>query len=349
MTDTGEERVADFDYELPKAAIAQHPLDRGQARLLVLDAAGEERHRRVADLPELLRPGDLLVVNDTEVIPARLFAELEGPSPRRIEVLLVEQLDQRSWTAMLRPGRRLKPGRRLRFSGQAAAEIGTRQDQLFVLDFDRPIDEALDRLGHVPLPPYIERTDTAADRDLYQTVFARHRGAIAAPTAGLHFDQALLDRLEERGIDRATVTLHVGPGTFRPMRGDRIAQHSMHDERYVVADETAAAIRRHRRSGGRIVAVGTTVVRTLESSTDAGGEVQPGTGRTKLFIRPGHRFRAIDLLLTNFHLPRSTLLVLVSALAGRERILAAYREAIASGYRFYSYGDAMLIQRRELG
>ena len=330
--------TSDFDYDLPEERIAQEPAPRGESRLLVLDAEGPDRHRRVRDLPALLRPGDLVVLNDTRVIPARLFGRRgEG----KMEVLLVEKLEKlgdREWEALLRPGKRAKPGTRIDFDELSAEVIEKREDR-YRLRFSEPVEPHLDRLGHIPLPPYIHRPDEAADRERYQTVFARTPGAIAAPTAGLHFSKALLEQLRT-----AWVTLHVGIGTFKPVSAERIEDHRMDRERYEVSEQTAEAIRRTKESGGRIVAVGTTVVRTLESS---GGE--PGSGSTELFITPGYRFRVVDVLLTNFHLPRSTLLMLVSAFAGRERVLAAYEEAIREGYRFYSYGDAMLVERQAEG
>jgi S-adenosylmethionine:tRNA ribosyltransferase-isomerase len=324
----------DFDYELPEERIAQEPAPRGESRLLVLDAEGPERHRRVRDLPGLLRPGDLLVLNDTRVIPARLYGRRgEG----RMEVLLVEKLGEQDWEALVRPGRRARPGTEIVFEG-LSCEVVDKRDDRYRLRFSEPVEPHLDRLGHIPLPPYIHRPDESADRDRYQTVFARTPGAIAAPTAGLHFSEKLLEEIAAAGIGIARVTLHVGIGTFKPVSAERVEDHRMDRERYQVGEETAEAIRRTRESGGRIVAVGTTVVRTLESSGGAAG-----SGSTELFITPGFRFRVVDVLLTNFHLPRSTLLMLVSAFAGRERVLAAYEEAIREGYRFYSYGDAMLV------
>jgi len=324
----------DFDYHLPEERIAQEPAPRGESRLLVLDAQGQDRHRRVRDLSTLLRPGDLLVLNDTRVIPARLYGHRgEG----RMEILLVEKLGDREWEALVRPGRRARPGAEITFDGLSAEVIAKREDR-YRLRFSEPVEPHLDRLGHVPLPPYIHRPDEASDRERYQTVFARTPGAIAAPTAGLHFSEELLEEIAAAGIGIARVTLHVGIGTFKPVSAEKVEDHRMDRERYEVGEETAEAIRRTRESGGRIVAVGTTVVRTLESSR---GEA--GSGSTELFITPGFRFRIVDVLLTNFHLPRSTLLMLVSAFAGRERVLAAYEEAIREGYRFYSYGDAMLV------
>jgi S-adenosylmethionine:tRNA ribosyltransferase-isomerase len=335
----------DFDYHLPAASIAQEPAPRGESRLLVLDRTGPERHSRVRDLPRLLRPGDLLVLNDTRVIPARLYGRSAGGG--RMEILLVERLGEREWEALVKPGRRARPGTSIQLEGGLAAEvIGKREDGRHRLRFPEPIEPYLDRLGHVPLPPYIHRPDTPEDRERYQTVYARRPGAIAAPTAGLHFTEDLLREIEQAGVGIARITLHVGIGTFKPVSAERIEEHRMDSERYEIGEEAAAAIRRAR-AGGRVVTVGTTVVRTLESAAIlGGGEVRAGSGSTDLFITPGFRFQAVDALLTNFHLPRSTLLMLVSAFAGRERILAAYEEAIREGYRFYSYGDAMLAVRR---
>ncbi len=336
----------DFDFELPDDRIAQRPAERGESRLLVLDAAGEARHRRVADLPELLRPGDLLVVNNTRVVPARLFARRAGTGGQ-IEILLVERVAAREWDALLKPAKRARPGTRLAVGDGLEAEVVQKgEDGRHRLRFSQPVEGFLDRLGHVPLPPYIKRPDEAADRERYQTVFASRPGAIAAPTAGLHFTTGILDRLDARGIERAEVTLHVGIGTFKPVTAELVHEHRMEAERYEVPAPTAAALRRVRERGGRVVAVGTTVVRTLEAAARRGGGTVPaGSDTTDLFITPGFRFQVVDVLLTNFHLPRSTLLMLVSAFAGRERVLAAYREAIARGYRFYSYGDAMLAER----
>ena len=354
--------VRDFDFELPDDAIAQHPAPRGESRLLVLDAAGAERHRRVRDLPELLRPGDLLVVNDTRVLPARLFGRRLPGVPigaraaeaarggGRIELLLAERHGEREWDALLKPGRRAAPGTRIDLSDELSAEVVARgEDGRFRLRFSAPVEPHLERLGHVPLPPYIHRPDEATDRERYQTVYAREPGAIAAPTAGLHFDDALLATLEARGVERVSVTLHVGLGTFKPVTAELVHEHRMDSERYVIPEATTAALRRARDEGRRVVAVGTTVVRTIESAAaraaESGAEdgaVPAGAGSTSLFIYPGYRFRVVDALLTNFHLPRSTLLMLVCAFAGRELVLDAYREAVASGYRFYSYGDAML-------
>lgn len=363
--------TTDFDFELPEQAIAQRPVARGTARLLVLDGHGAARHRQVHQLPALLRRGDLLVVNDTRVIPARLHGRRQ-PGGAGVEVLLVEQVDEHEWEVLAKPGRKARPGTRLDFGHGAdgepvtgeilggsgggdrdrAAASGDRGDGRKRIRFAAPIEPHLEVLGHVPLPPYIKRADEAADRTTYQTVYARAPGAIAAPTAGLHLSEELLADLAAAGVATTSITLHVGIGTFKPVTAALVHEHRMERERYEVPEEAAAAIRRLRRDGGRVVAVGTTVTRALEAAALAAeaagagsGEVAVGRGATDLFITPGHRFRVVDVLMTNFHLPRSTLLMLVSAFAGRERVLAAYREAVAAGYRFYSYGDAMLAER----
>jgi S-adenosylmethionine:tRNA ribosyltransferase-isomerase len=335
----------DFDYDLPAASIAQEPAPRGESRLLALDRQGPERHARVSDLPRLLRPGDLLVLNDTRVIPARLYGRSAGGG--RMEILLIERVAEREWEALVKPGRRARPGAVFELAeGLAAEVVDKREDGRHRLCFTEPIEPHLDQLGHIPLPPYIHRPDTAEDRERYQTVFARQPGAVAAPTAGLHFTTALLEEIAAAGVEIARVTLHVGIGTFKPVSAERIEEHRMESERYEIGEETAGAIQRARDAGRRIMAVGTTVVRTLESAAQAGeGEVRAGSNATALFITPGYRFQVVDVLLTNFHLPCSTLLMLVSAFAGRERVLAAYEEAIREGYRFYSYGDAMLVER----
>jgi S-adenosylmethionine:tRNA ribosyltransferase-isomerase len=342
--------TSDFDYDLPEGAIAERPAPRGESRLLVLDRAEPERHSRVLDLPRLLRPGDLVVVNDTRVIPARLFArraEVPGGS-FGIELLLVEKLGDRTWEVLAKPGRRVPPGALLDLGEGLSAEVFARRDDgRRQVRFSSPVEPYLDRLGHVPLPPYIKRADDAADRERYQTVFAKNPGAIAAPTAGLHLSEEILAELEASGIGVASITLHVGIGTFKPVTAALVHEHRMERERWEISDSTAAAIVRAKARGGRIVAIGTTVVRALESAAaeSGGGEVRAGSGATELFITPGYRFAAVDVLMTNFHLPCSTLLMLVSAFAGRERVLAAYGEAIRAGYRFYSYGDAMLVER----
>jgi S-adenosylmethionine:tRNA ribosyltransferase-isomerase len=355
----------DFDYPLPAEAIAQQPAPRGASRLLVLDREGEARHRRISDLPALLRPGDLLVVNDTRVLPARLYGRVAGGearTSRELELLLAERLGEREWEALARPGKRARPGAVIEISdpsggadagsGIFAEVVALAGDGRRRVRFSEPIEPHLERLGHVPLPPYIRRPDQPADRERYQTVYARRPGAIAAPTAGLHFSDELLAALEGAGIERVALTLHVGIGTFKPVTAPLVSDHRMDRERFEIPEETAAAVARARAGGRRVVAVGTTVVRALEgaaaaaATAAANSEVPAGAGATDLFITPGFRFQVVDALLTNFHLPCSTLLMLVSAFAGRERVLAAYQEALGLGYRFFSYGDAMLAERR---
>ena len=334
-------RTSDFDYHLPPEAIAQHPGERGESRLLVLGRTTEDR--RFADLPDLLDPGDLLVVNDTRVIPARLRAR--RPTGGRVEILLVEREGPASWWCLLRPGRRLPPGAPLAVEGGPAATVDERADGRFRLTFEQSIEPLLTEIGETPLPPYIDRPAEPRDRERYQTIYAARPGAVAAPTAGLHFTPELLDALERRGIRRASLTLHVGPGTFRPVKTENPEAHVMDSERFEIPEATAEAVAAARHSGRRVVAVGTTVVRTLETAASTDGLVAAGAGRTGLYIRPGYEFGVVDRLITNFHLPRSTLLMLVCAFAGRRRTLDAYRQAIRSGFRFYSYGDAMLLDR----
>jgi S-adenosylmethionine:tRNA ribosyltransferase-isomerase len=339
-------RVSDFDYELPRDLIADHPAQpRSSSRLLELGAGGVLRDRRMVDFPDLLEAEDLLVFNNTRVIPARLFGH--KTSGGRVEVLVERLLDDQRVLAHLRASKAPRAGSTLRL-GEAGLQVEVlgRHGELFELCFagEIPVLDLLDRYGHVPLPPYIERPDQQADRGDYQTLYARHAGAVAAPTAGLHFDAGLLEQLRARGIRTAFVTLHVGAGTFQPVRVERLADHVMHAE-YVHVDETVCdAVTAARGRGGRVVAIGTTVVRSLESAA-AGGELQPFSGDTRLFITPGYRFRVVDALLTNFHLPQSTLLMLVCAFAGYEPVMAAYRHAIRERYRFFSYGDAMFMQR----
>lgn len=340
--------LADFDFDLPRELIADRPLEpREAARLLVLPAAGAVLDRHIADLPELLRPGDLLVCNDTKVIPARLVGT-RGMAT--VELTLAHDLGGGAWQAYVKGARRLHPGDHIDFAADFSARVGDKGEHGEVaLHFDcegEAFRAALARNGAMPLPPYIKRPrgGDPRDRDDYQTIFAREEGAVAAPTAGLHFTSALLERIAARGIEWLTVTLHVGPGTFLPVKTDDPRQHPMHGEWGVVSAEAAARINAVRPRGGRIVAIGTTSLRLLESAAAETGEVQPFSGETRLFILPGYRFRAIDLLLTNFHLPRSTLLMLVSALAGLDRIKSAYTHAVAERYRFFSYGDACLIE-----
>jgi S-adenosylmethionine:tRNA ribosyltransferase-isomerase len=352
-------RPADFDYELPPGRIAQAPAAvRDRARLFVHERAQDRsHHREVRELGEFLRAGDLLVVNDTRVIPARLFAR--RASGGRVDLLMLEPDgggDAHVWQALLHPARRLRPGERLALEGAPALVhlIGRvsgdegEDGMAWRLALEDEEARALDPLalmaaaGHVPLPPYVERPDGAQDVERYQTVYAAAPGAVAAPTAGLHFTPELLARLAAQGIARASVTLHVGHGTFRPVQSGRVEDHRMHPERFELPEATAAAIRAVRLGGGRVVAVGTTVVRVLESCVDADGAVVARSGSTRLFLFPGAHFRVVDALLTNFHLPRSSLLMLVCAFAGRERVLRLYGEALERGYRFTSYGDAQL-------
>lgn len=334
---------ADFHFDLPPELIANQPLpQRSASRLLVLDGgSGSIEDRSFVDLIELLRPQDLLVFNDTRVIPARLYGRKE--SGGRVEVLVERVLDERRALAHVRASKAPKPGARLLLEGGEAVVLA-REDEYFLLEFpgETALLERLERYGHVPLPPYIKRADAALDRERYQTVFARRPGAIAAPTAGLHFDRELLQRIAAKGIEQAYVTLHVGAGTFLPMRVERIEEHRMHREYVEVDAEVCARIVAARARGGRVVAVGTTVVRALETAAQ-GGELAPFRGETDIFIYPGYRFRAVDALITNFHLPESTLLMLVSAFAGYEQTLRAYRHAVAQRYRFFSYGDAMFV------
>lgn len=351
-------RLSDFSYELPEQNIAQQPaLVRDRARLFVHERGlDRSHHREVRDLLEFLRPGDLLVVNDTRVLRARLFAR--RASGGRVEFLLLEPRTGApgAWTALVHPARRLRVGERLALEGAPFAVLllergqgpdGAAMEWSVGIEDAKglPVDAqlAMEQAGHVPLPPYVRRPDEDADCTRYQTIFAASPGAVAAPTAGLHFTEDLLLRLAGHGVERATLTLHVGPGTFQPVKRERIEEHRMHAERFELPLATVEAVKRARARGGRVVAVGTTAVRTLESCVDEHGELHPGLGSTNLFLRPGARFRAVDALFTNFHLPRSTLLMLVCAFAGRARVLRLYREAVALGYRFYSYGDAMLL------
>jgi S-adenosylmethionine:tRNA ribosyltransferase-isomerase len=340
-------RASDFDFDLPAERIAHHPArPRDAARLLVVGAALEDMH--VSDLPDLLRPGDILVANDTRVIPAQLAAR-RGEA--RIGITLDRPRPDGAWHALARNARRLRPGDTLTFEGApdlTATVIERDPDGGVALSFncqDETFAAALARAGALALPPYIDRPHgpLAEDAADYQTVFAAHEGAVAAPTAGLHFTPALLAALDARGIRRATVTLHVGAGTFLPIRTDDISAHHIHAERGEILPATAEAINAARAAGGRVVAVGTTSLRLLEAAADEGGKIRPFSGETDLFILPGHRFRAVDLLMTNFHLPRSTLFMLVCAFAGTDRMRAAYAHAVAAGYRFYSYGDASLL------
>jgi S-adenosylmethionine:tRNA ribosyltransferase-isomerase len=342
-------RVDTFDFELPSELIAERPAEpRDAARLLVVGADGNLLHQSFSELPDLLRTGDLLVVNDTRVIPARLIGRRgEG----RIEVTLVTPIAARHWKVLARPARRLSVGNRIVFAEGFEAEVMAKGDMGEVtLGFETSgynLMDLLDRHGEMPLPPYIKRRDGSrpSDRHDYQTVYAQTAGAVAAPTAGLHFTPALLDRLLDHGIGRTSVTLHVGPGTFQPVRVEDTADHVMHAEWGRIGPEAASAINAARAGGGRVVAVGTTSVRLLESAAREDGIVEPFEGETSIFITPGYRFRAVDLMVTNLHLPKSTLYMLVCAFAGTRTMRDAYAAAIAHRYRFYSYGDACLLER----
>lgn len=351
-------QVSDFDFDLPAELIAQEPArERGTSRLLRLDrSSGVLAHHVVTDLPALLRPGDLVVVNNTRVFPARLLGHRD-PSGGAVECLLVSRLEPPDatgaelWEALVHPGQKLKPGARVIFPGAITIHgeilerrfFGRRTVKLWA-EGGVPMDLAVDAIGHMPLPPYIKRPDSAGDRDRYQTVFAQTRGSIAAPTAGLHFTPELLAALDARGVERAEVTLHVGYGTFQPIRVESVEAHTMESEPFEISEHTALSINRALDDGRRVIAVGTTTTRTLEHAARInGGRIAPGRGRTELFIYPEFEFRVLSGLLTNFHLPQSSLLMLVSAFGGREPVLHAYQEAVAKRYRFYSYGDAMLV------
>ena len=347
--------VSDFDYHLPAGQIAQHPLDdRADARMLVVDSSDRTwQDRTFRDLPPYLRSGDRLVVNNTKVIPARLFGRRAGVHATTskthvrglVEVLLLRKVGDRPlrWEALVRPGRKLRVGERIQFPGGLEAEIIEHGELgLRIVEFTSDDDfyETLARIGHTPLPPYIKRSDESADRERYQTVFARQPGAVAAPTAGLHFTPEVLGQLDQLGVHRVEVTLHVGLGTFQPISVEHVEEHKVHAEPFEISEQAAGELN----AAERIVAVGTTTVRTLEHAIrEGGGRFNPCTGDTQLFIYPGFDFKAVDLLLTNFHLPQSTLLMLVCAFAGRELALDAYAHAVREGYRFYSYGDCMLI------
>jgi len=336
---------SEFHYDLPRELIAQAPLaERSASRLLVLDAAtGAVEDHRFAELPDMLRAGDLLVLNDTRVLPARLSGT-RTPSGGRVELLLERVLSPRRVLAQLRASHMPKVGGELELTGGARARVDKRDESFVELSLDRDAAAFWREHGEVPLPPYIERAPETSDRERYQTVFARAPGAVAAPTAGLHFDTALLAALEARGVERAFLTLHVGAGTFAPVRAERVEDHELHAEWLSVSVELCAAVARCRGRGGRVVAVGTTCVRALEAAART-GELAPFEGESALFIYPGYRFRVVDALVTNFHLPESSLLMLVAAFAGRAATLAAYRHAVAERYRFFSYGDAMLVTR----
>ena len=338
--------VKDFYFDLPQELIAQDPLeDRSASRLLVLDKeSGEITHRHFRDITEYLKPGDCLVINDTKVIPARLFGIKEGTGAK-IEVLLLKRRENDIWETLVKPGKKARPGTRLEFGdGLLKAEVIGVEDEgnrLIQFHYDGIFEEILDQLGQMPLPPYI--THQLKDKNRYQTVYAKHDGSAAAPTAGLHFTKELLAQIEDMGVTIAHVTLHVGLGTFRPVKEENVLDHHMHSEFYVVEEEEAEKINKAKAAGGRVICVGTTSCRTLESATGEDGILKGGSGWTDIFIYPGYQFKILDALITNFHLPESTLVMLVSALAGREHVLNAYQKAIEEKYRFFSFGDAMLI------
>jgi S-adenosylmethionine:tRNA ribosyltransferase-isomerase len=346
--------VSDFDFDLPDALIAQEAAPRGASRLLILDrSTGATMDTGVADLHRWLRAGDLLVVNDTRVFPARLLGR-RVPSGGAVECLLLGERrpDPGTWDALMHPGQKLKPGALVRFEGEAGVLLGEVLERRFQgrrtirlwSETGGSVSALVDALGHVPLPPYIHRPDSPDDRERYQTVFARARGSVAAPTAGLHFTDEMLEQLGASGIDRVAITLHVGYGTFKPVKVDRVEDHAVDPEPYTIDGPAADAINRARAEGRRVIAVGTTTTRALEDAAGrGGGTLAAGSALAETFIYPGFEFRVIDGLMTNFHLPKSSLLMLVCAFAGRERVLAAYRHAVEQGYRFYSYGDAMLI------
>lgn len=339
-------RVADFHFELPEQLIARHPLaERRASRMLVLEGeSGSLNHRQFSDLLDYLRPGDLMVFNNTRVIPARLFGQ--KASGGKLEILIERVLDTHRVLAHVRSSKSPKPGSQILIEGGGSAEMLARHDALFELRFAEPVLPLLDRVGHMPLPPYIDRPDEASDRERYQTVYSDKdkAGAVAAPTAGLHFDEALLAAIRDKGVETAFVTLHVGAGTFQPVRVERIEDHHMHSEWLEVTQDVVDAVAACRARGGRVIAVGTTSVRSLETAAQ-GGELKAFSGDTSIFIYPGRPFHVVDALVTNFHLPESTLLMLVSAFAGYRATMAAYAAAVEHGYRFFSYGDAMFITR----
>lgn len=339
--------VKDYDYDLPEELIAQAPLeDRSSSRLMVLDRqTGDVEHRHFTDILEYLHPGDCLVINNTKVIPARLFGVKED-TQAKIEVLLLKRKENDIWETLVKPGKKAKPGTKLVFGdGLLTAEVVDvveEGNRLIQFHYDGIFEEILDQLGQMPLPPYI--THQLKDKNRYQTVYAKYDGSAAAPTAGLHFTKELLQKVKDMGVDIAEVTLHVGLGTFRPVKVDNVLDHHMHSEFYMVSQEAADKINRAKESGHRVIAVGTTSTRTLEAAADENGRLHETSGWTEIFIYPGYQFKVIDALITNFHLPQSTLVMLVSALAGREHVLHAYEIAVKERYRFFSFGDAMLIQ-----
>lgn len=338
--------VKDFYFDLPQELIAQDPLeDRASSRLLVLDReTGEVTHRKFRDILGYLNPGDCLVINDTKVIPARLIGSREGTNAK-IEVLLLKRRENDIWETLVKPGKKAKPGTVICFGDGllkgTVIDVVEEGNRLIQFSYDGIFEEILDRLGQMPLPPYI--THQLQDKNRYQTVYAKHEGSAAAPTAGLHFTKELLQEIEDKGVKLAHVTLHVGLGTFRPVKVENVLDHHMHSEFYMVEESEAEKINQTKRDGGRVICVGTTSCRTIESASDENGILKAGSGWTDIFIYPGYQFKILDCLITNFHLPESTLVMLVSALAGREHVLAAYEEAVKERYRFFSFGDAMFI------
>lgn len=339
-------KTSDFYYELPQELIAQDPLeDRSSSRLMVLNKNnGRVSHKRFSDITEFLRPGDCLVLNNTKVIPARLLGVKEDTGAA-VEVFLLKRLDANTWETLVKPGKKLKPGARVVFGdGLLRCEIKDvvqEGNRIVSFEFDGIWEEVLDKLGEMPLPPYI--THKLKDKNRYQTVYAKFEGSAAAPTAGLHFTKELIKKIEDMGVDIAYVTLHVGLGTFRPVKVDDVANHHMHSEYYIVDQNAADKINRAKANGNRVICVGTTSCRTIESAADENGHIEPTKGDTSIFIYPGYDFKVLDCLVTNFHLPESTLIMLVSALAGKENVLNAYEEAVKERYRFFSFGDAMFI------
>ncbi len=340
-------KTADFDYDLPQELIAQDPLEqRDSSRLLILDKeTGERTHKIFHDIIDYLHEGDCLVINNTKVIPARLIGEREGTGGK-VEVLLLKRRSDNVWETLVKPGKKARPGMRLSFGGgllhAEVQEVVDEGNRLIRFEYEGIFEEILDQLGQMPLPPYI--THQLKDKNRYQTVYAKYEGSAAAPTAGLHFTEELLDQIQEKGVKIARVTLHVGLGTFRPVKVEDVTEHHMHTEFYHVSEEAADIINETKKQGGRVICVGTTSCRTIESAADDQGIVHATEGDTDIFIYPGYQFKVLDCLITNFHLPESTLLMLVSALAGKENIMAAYREAVEMRYRFFSFGDAMFIK-----
>ena len=342
-----EMKVTDYYFDLPQEQIAQDPLeDRSSSRLLVLDKeTGEYSHHVFREITEFLKPGDCLVLNNTKVIPARLFGEKEG-TQAKIEILLLKRKENDVWETLVKPGKKAKVGTKIIFGGGLLVgeviDIVEDGNRLIKFTYEGIFEEILDQLGQMPLPPYI--THQLKDKNRYQTVYAKYDGSAAAPTAGLHFTPELLQQVKDMGVDIAEVTLHVGLGTFRPVKVDNILEHHMHSEFYMVTQEAADKINNAKKNGHRVICVGTTSCRTIESAADENGMLRESSGWTEIFIYPGYQFKVLDCLITNFHLPESTLLMLVSALAGREHVLAAYEEAVKEGYRFFSFGDAMFIK-----